>query len=177
MSDSYLGQIMLSGFSFAPRGFAACNGQILPIMQYQALYSLLGVMYGGDGKTTFGLPDLRGRTPVSSGKSVDTNWQPTVYGEGNMVGVENVTLAQAQLPTHSHAANASTVTTVGRNPTNHFYSTSNSSPLYAPATGPQVVMASATIGNIGGGGSHNNMQPFQVVNFSICLSGIYPSRS
>ena len=178
MAESFVGQIIMTGFNFAPKGFALCNGQLLQVTQNQALFALLGVMYGGDGRTTFGLPDLRGRTPVGVGTSADVKWQPPAYTQGTPAGVENVTLSLTALPTHKHTANGSAVSAVVRTAAGNFYSTSNlsSNPLYAPATGPQIVMDPTTIGTAGGNVAHNNMQPFQVLNFCICLAGYFPSR-
>lgn len=178
MAECYVGQIMMSGFGFTPRGFAACNGQMLPVMQNQALFALLGVTYGGDGKTTFGVPDLRGTTPVNAGTSADPAWQPPVtYTLGQKVGTETVTLQTTQLPAHNHQANASTVPGGSKVAAASLYGNSNAEAIYAPATGPQVIMDASTIASTGGDGSHNNMQPFQVINFSICLSGYFPTRS
>ena len=177
MAECYIGQIMLSGFGFAPRGFAACNGQTLPISQNQALFVLLGTAYGGDGRTTFALPNLQGRTPVHTGPSVDPAWQPTVYTQGQVAGAENVTLQLTQLPAHSHLANALTTAGAIKNPTNSLYGGSGTEAIYGPANGTQVPLASQTLSSVGGGGAHNNMQPFRVVNFSIALTGIFPSRN
>jgi len=177
MAECYVGQIMVSGFGFAPRGFAACNGQLMPVNQNQALFALLGTMYGGNGTTTFGLPNLQGSTPVNAGASVDPTWQPTPYTQGQIAGAENVTLQLAQLPIHNHLANATTTAGAIKNPTNALYGGSGTEALYAPATGPQVPLAPQTLSSIGGNGPHDNMQPFRVLNFSIALSGIWPSRS
>lgn len=177
MSDFYIGQIMPAGFGFPPRGWAACNGQLLPIAQNQALFSLLGTQYGGDGRVSFGLPDLRGRTPVDAGTSADSSWQPTPYVQGEMGGVENVTLLSSNLPMHSHPAQASSTAGNERNPTNALYSGSGSEQVYAPSSGAQAVLAPQTIGMTGGNQPHANMQPYLVINFNIALTGIYPSRS
>lgn len=102
MSEFFIGQVMLTGFAFAPKYFAQCNGQLLPVNQNQALFSLLGPRFGGDGRTTFALPDLRGRTPIGYAPSVDANWQPPVTPIGQAGGAEAVTLVPADLPAHSH---------------------------------------------------------------------------
>jgi microcystin-dependent protein len=177
MAECYMGQIMVSGFGFAPSGFAACNGQLMPINQNQALFALLGIMYGGNGTTNFALPDLRGCTPINAGPSVDPAWQPSPYTQGQMTGSESVTLQTAQLPLHSHLANATTTAGSARNPTNALYGNSNTEAIYAPATGPQVPLALQTLSTVGGGSPHNNMQPFRVLNFNMALTGIWPSRS
>lgn len=178
MSEFYVGQIMLTGFSFAPRGFAACNGQLLPIAQNQALFTLLSTMYGGDGRINFALPDLRGRTPVYTGPSVDPSWQPSPYQQGAQQGAETVTLQVAQLPMHNHMASATTVAGTVRNPSNALYGGSGTEAIYSAATGgTPVTLVSQTLNSCGGGQSHPNMQPFQVLNFNIALTGIWPSRS
>lgn len=177
MAEYYVGQIMLSGFNFAPRGFAACNGQIMPISQNQALFALLGVMYGGNGQTTFALPNLQGRTPIHAGGSADPNWQPTPYTQGQPLGVESVTLQPGQLPLHNHLANGTTTAGSIRNPTNTLYGNSGAEAIYAQSAGPQVTLAPQTVAPVGGNGTHQNMQPFRVLNFSIALSGIFPPRS
>lgn len=168
MADYYLGQVMPSGYSFAPRGFAMCNGQTLPISQNQALFSLIGIQYGGNGTTNFMLPDLRGRTPVGSSSS---------YPIGLMAGVENVGLTTQTLPQHNHLGSGSTAAASLRDPVNNFYGAVSGEALYAPATGTQVVLNAATLSSAGGGQPHSNMQPFNVINFCIALSGVFPSRS
>jgi microcystin-dependent protein len=177
MSDVYLGQIMLAGFNFAPRGFALCNGQLLPLSQNTALFSLLGTNYGGNGTTSFALPDLQGRTPVGAGSSVDPNWQPSPYPVGTPAGVENVTLLLANLPQHSHLLNATTTATVAKNPTNAIYGMPAEESLYGPASSNLVPLAPTDVTPTGGNQAHNNMQPFLTVNFTIALTGNYPSRN
>lgn len=176
MADVYLGQIMMSGFGFAPRGFAACNGQLLPIAQNQALFSLLGTYYGGNGTTTFALPNLQGTTPVGAGNSADGSWQPSAYPIGTRAGAEAITLTLSQIPPHTHALNASTAPGTTKNPTNTLYGGSGAEAIYGTA-GPQVPLNNQTLAQTGGNLAHNNMQPFQVLNFNIALSGVYPSRN
>jgi microcystin-dependent protein len=168
MAEFFLGQVMPSGYSFAPRGFAQCNGQILPIAQNAALFSLLGVQFGGNGVSTFSLPDLRGRTPIGSNGS---------YPVGTAAGVENVSLTTQTIPQHTHLGSGSTAAGTERNPVNNFYGAVSGEALYAPATGSQVVLNAGTLSNTGGGQPHPNMQPFNVINFCIALTGIFPSRS
>ncbi|WP_426702275.1 phage tail protein [Rhodanobacter sp. Col0626] len=177
MADVYLGQIMLAGFGFPPRGFAACNGQLLPISQNQALFALLGVQYGGDGVASFALPNLQCRTPVGAGSSADPNWQPAPYVQGEPGGNENVTLLGANLPPHLHSAQVSTTAGTAKNPTGTLYAGSGSEQIYAAASGPQVPLNPQTLALTGGNQPHQNMQPFRVLNFNIALSGIFPSRS
>jgi len=176
MSDYYLGQIMLTGFGFAPRGFAQCNGQLLPISQNQALFSLLGTYYGGNGSSTFGLPDLQGRTPVGYGNSVDGGWQPSPYTLGQRVGTEAVTLGLAQLPGHMHMLGATTQAGTERNPHNTIYGSAASEALYGP-NGNTVALASGQVQPSGNSQPHSNMQPYGTINFNIALTGVYPARS
>jgi len=177
MAECYVGQIMLSGFGFAPRGFALCNGQLLPINQNQALFSLLGTMYGGDGRVNFALPNLQGSTPIHTGPSVDPSWQPSTYTQGQPLGQESVTLLQTQLPSHTHVPNGTTTAGAVKNPTNTLYGGSGTEAIYAQTNGTQAVLAPQTLAATGGSGPHENMQPFRVLNFSIALSGVFPSRS
>jgi microcystin-dependent protein len=168
MSDFFVGQVMLSGYPFAPRGFAMCNGQTLPISQNQALFALIGTQFGGNGVTTFLLPDLRGRTPLGSSSN---------YPVGTVGGVENVTLTTQTIPQHTHLGNGTPAAGTERNATNNFYGSVASEALYAPASGTQVILNAATLSNTGGSQPHPNMQPFSVINFCIALTGIFPSRN
>jgi microcystin-dependent protein len=179
MSEFFIGQIMMTGFNFAPRFWAQCNGQLLPINQNQALFSLLGTQYGGNGTTNFALPDLRSRTPIGYASSVDPSWQPPAVQIGQAAGVENVTLLSTNLPSHTHAMNASTTAGDNRIPGNRVYATNTNAaqPLYAPSTGAVVPMNPATLAPAGGNQPHPNLQPYSVINFCIALSGIFPSRN
>lgn len=176
MSQYFLGQILLSGFAFAPRGFAQCNGQIMSIAQNQALFSLLGTTYGGNGQVTFALPNMRGRTPVGSNSSADGGWSPAPVWQGEVAGTENVTLLSTQLPAHGHTLFGTTAAGTTRNPNNAVYA-STATALHGPATGPQVPLSPTTVGPAGGNQPHPNMQPYQTINFCIALSGIFPSRN
>lgn len=181
MSEFFIGQVMVAGFDFAPRFFAQCNGQLLPINQNQALFSLLGTQYGGNGTTNFALPDLRGRTPIGYASSVDPGWQPPAVQIGQAAGVEAVTLLASNLPAHVHAVNASTANGDNRVPPNRVFATSVDGaappPLYAPASGPLVPLNPQSVGPSGGNQPHPNTQPYSTVNFCIALSGIFPSRN
>jgi len=181
MSEFFIGQIMMTGFNFAPRFWALCNGQLLPINQNQALFSLLGTQYGGNGTTNFALPDLRSRTPIGYASSVDPSWQPPSVQIGQASGVENVTLLSTNLPAHNHAVNATTTNGNNRIPSNRVYATSinTAAPisLYAPSTGPLVPLNPATVAPVGGNQPHPNLQPYSTINFCIALSGIFPSRN
>lgn len=174
MTEVFLGQIMLTGFQFAPKGFALCNGQLLPIAQNQALFSLLGTTYGGNGTTTFQLPNMQSRTPVGFGNSVDGGWNPSPYQLGETGGVENVTLLQTQMPGHNHLVNGTSATGAIRNPTNGLYGT-NSASIFGPSNGALVPLQG--MGMAGGTQPHANIQPYTVINFVIALVGIYPSRN
>lgn len=176
MTEVFLGQIMLTGFAFAPKTFALCNGQILSIAQNQALFSLLGTTYGGNGQTTFALPNLQSRTPAGYGQSVDPSWSPSPYALGETGGVETTTLLPPQLPQHTHIANGTTTVGNQRSPSNALYGT-NSTAIYGPSTGPQVPLSASTVMPTGNSQPHNNIQPYQVISYSIALAGIFPSRN
>lgn len=176
MAECFVGQIMMTGFGFAPNGFAACNGQLLPVSQNQALFLLLGTMYGGDGRTNFALPNLQGRAPVFTGPSVDPVWQPSPYQQGSQQGAEAVTLTTAQLPVHNHLVQVTTVTGTVRNPGSALYGDTGSVPIYA-TPGAQATLAAETLQDSGSGQAHDNMQPFRVLNFNIALTGVWPSRN
>lgn len=165
--EPFLGQIMLVGFNFAPRGWAFCNGQLLPISTYSALFSLLGTEFGGDGRTTFGLPDLRGRVAVGMGQGNGLS----NYRIGQMGGAEAVTLTAGELPPHSHTF-AVSGDAAGRNPGDVIAAAgiTNNGPA-------STVMNMSSIGQTGSGQSHQNMQPFTSMNYIIALEGVFPSRS
>lgn len=176
MSEFFIGQVMMAGFNFAPKFWALCNGQLLPINQNQALFSLLGTQYGGNGTTNFALPDLRSRTPIGYASSVDPSWQPPAVQIGQSAGVENVTLLSTNLPAHAHTLGATTSNGTTRNPNNATYAAS-AVPLFGPPTGTQVPLNPATVAPAGGNQPHPNLQPYMTINFCIALSGIYPSRN
>jgi microcystin-dependent protein len=175
MAEVYLGQIMLTGFNFAQRDFALCNGQLLGVQQNSALFALLGAQYGGNGSTNFALPNLQSRTPVGAGSSKDPAWNPPPYVQGQPGGFESVTLTGAQLPAHGHVVNATTVQGTFKNPANAIYGTTGAESIYGSAASNPVQLGSA-LGPAGGNQAHENMQPFRVINFNIALSGIFPSR-
>ena len=182
MSEFFIGQIMMAGFNFAPRFWALSNGQLLPIAQNQALFSLLGTQYGGNGTTNFALPDLRSRTPIGYASSVDPSWQPPSVQIGQASGVENVTLLSTNLPAHSHSMNAVSTAGNNRSASGRLFATSTASTgtppnIYAASTGPLVPLNPATVAPSGGNQPHPNLQPYSVINFCIALSGIFPSRN
>ena len=167
MAEPFLSEIRLMSFQFAPVGWALCNGQLLPINQNQALFSLLGTTFGGDGQTNFGLPDLRGRTPIHVGSG---------HTLGERGGEQAHTLSIAELPTHLHSwkANA-TPTSVSNTPDSSMVlATSVGDSAWGPATN-LVAMNAATLSNTGGSQPHLNMQPFLTLNFCIALQGTFPS--
>jgi microcystin-dependent protein len=169
MSEPFLAEVRMVGFNFAPRGWAFCDGQILPIAQNQSLYALLGTMYGGDGRTSFALPDLRGRVPIHRGSSNGTNHAPASKG-----GEETHTLSGNEMPQHTHTIQASTDASTSQDPTNNVLAKSGQ--IYKQSTN-LADMVSGTMTNTGGGQSHDNMQPYLVVNFCIAIQGLFPSRN
>ena len=176
MSNQYLGEIRAVGFNFAPYGWALCNGQLLPIVQNTALFSLLGTYYGGDGKSNFALPNLQGLSPMHQGNG--TGLTPRTIGETG--GEKNVTLLLQELPAHSHGVQntaASNASTPG--PTATFGGGGRGKePAYAPASlQSKVQMNPQAVALIGGNSPHNNVPPYLIVNFIIALTGIYPPRS
>jgi len=176
MSETFIGQIMMAGFSFAPRSYAQCSGQLLPINQNQALFSLLGTQFGGNGTTNFALPDLRSRTPVGSGISVDSGWQPPAVQIGQAAGVENVALLPTQIPAHGHQMGGTTAAGVAKNPGGALFASTGVA-LYGNASGAGVPLNPNTCGVAGGGQPHPNLQPYTTINFCIALQGIFPSRN
>ncbi len=171
MSDPFYGEIRMFGFTFAPRDWAFCNGQLLSISQYSALYSLLGTYYGGDGRSTFGLPHLRGRVPMHFGQGPGL----TNYPIGYTGGYETVGLQTAQIPSHTHQARAYKEEGSEASPESNIWGVAESGAPYANDA-PDANMRADSIDPAGGGQAHENRQPYQVVNFCIALQGIYPSR-
>lgn len=167
--EPFIGQISVVSFNFAPRGWALCNGQTMPIALNQALFSILMTTYGGDGVSTFKLPDLRGRAAAGVGSQ---------YPLGMQQGLEGVALIAGQMPVHTHApVNGMSVAATQANPTGNMWATTTTAEgyNYGPATGLQAMAANA-LQNTGGGQPHDNMHPSTVLNFIIALQGIYPSR-
>lgn len=174
MADSYTGEIRLFAGKYAPEYWAKCEGQTLSIQEYQALYSLIGVTYGGDGVTTFKLPDLRGRIPVGMGAPTGS---PNTYARGTTGGAETVTLTAAQMPAHTHSQMASTGAANTLDPTNAILADPGDKyDLYITyaTTNPTLAMNSAAITNTGGGGGHSNMMPSTALTYIISLNGLYP---
>jgi microcystin-dependent protein len=163
MAEPFLSEIRIMSFVFAPKGWALCNGQLLPINQNQALFSLLGTTFGGDGRVNFGLPDLRGRTPIHVGGS---------HTLGERGGEQAHTLSIGEIPTHTHTGNASSTNAATPIPGGNVLAAANN--LYAPPTN-LVALAPSMIANVGGSQAHLNMQPFLTLSFCIALQGIFPS--
>jgi microcystin-dependent protein len=173
MSEPFVGEIRMFGGSFAPRSWALCDGQLLAVNQNDALFSLLGTTYGGDGRTTFGLPDLRGRIPLHAGSGPGL----TPRSLGSRSGTESNTLNANQLPAHNHIFNGTTNPAGDTSPAGNLPGTAAGSNLYNNASANLVAMDADMVATNGGGGSHNNVMPFLCVNFIIALFGIYPSRN
>lgn len=177
MSQQFVGEVRLFPYNFAPRTWAYCAGQLLSIQQNTALFSLLGVQYGGNGVTTFALPDLRGRAIVGSGNSL--SWGQVVQGQA--AGQENVTLLQTQMPMHNHLWKADGGAADSPPPGGNYIAacraSGNPAGLYATGTTGNVVLAPTTMGITGGSQPHNNMQPYLVMAYCIALQGIFPSRN
>lgn len=168
MSEPFLAEIRIFAFNFAPRNWALCNGQILPISQNTALFSLLGTTYGGNGVNTFALPDLRGRAVMG--------FSPA-HTEGEVSGEESHPLSNSEMPQHVHTIQASNVTGNTATPVNNILSAESSGVTAPYAATANATMNPAALGNAGSGQAHANMQPYQVLNFAIALAGIFPSRS
>ena len=191
MSEPFIGEVRLFGFNYAPRSWAVCQGQSMPITQYTTLFALISTTYGGDGRTNFNLPDLRGRVPVGFGHGPGLMY---TYSQGQIGGYEQTTLSIANMPTHSHDAtsqlssqqpasnatadqptpngNVPAASAYGRDPVNSYATTSDNSTLQAG-----TVSGTITIGSTGNGQSFNNLQPFLVMNYCIALDGLWPSRN
>jgi microcystin-dependent protein len=175
MGQQYIGEVRIVAFPFAPKGWAQCNGQLMPINQNQPLFALLGTTYGGDGRSTFALPDFRGRTGMSSGSR--TGSPPFVYGQPG--GEEMHTLVTNELPLHNHTPVASTQGPNQASPSQNLWATgTTANPVPQYATTPlNTAMAANAIGNNTGGQGHDNRAPYLVLNFIIATTGIFPSRS
>jgi microcystin-dependent protein len=172
MSNPFLGEIRMFGGNFAPRGWAFCDGQIMSISQNTALFSLLGTFYGGDGRTTFALPDLRGRVPIQQGQGVGLS----LYDLGQIGGEENLTLTAAQMPAHHHNF-VSTANPGLDSPANSVLgSPTSGANLYAPS-GPNGTMNAAANAPVGGSQPHPNLMPYLCTSFIIALQGVFPSRN
>ena len=176
MAEPFMGEIRMFGGNYAPRGWALCDGQLMGTGQNDALFSLLGTVYGGDGRTTFGLPDLRGRIPIHQGQGPGL---PN-YKLGHKAGAEKVKLSADEVPSHNHDLVASNQLGNAQSPTNHTMARLAGGSGYKTAstvTLRPTMAGDAIAAHVGGGKSHNNMMPYLCVNFIIALFGIYPSRN
>lgn len=173
MSDPFIGEIRMFGGNFAPAGWAFCNGQLVAISENDALFTLIGTTYGGDGQETFALPDLQGRAPVHVGQGPNISQN---YQLGEKAGAEQVTITSATTPTHNHGLAASTATATDPNPAGNILATSPTiTPYVIDIAGKQLV--NTAVQPIGGSQPHDNMMPFQCVSFIISLFGIFPSQT
>ena len=167
MSEPFLSEIKIMSFSFPPKGWALCNGQLMPINQNQALFSLLGTTYGGDGRVNFGLPNLQARTPMHMGGG---------HTLGEKGGEQGHTLSISEIPTHVHFVKASTDTAAQVTPTGNVFGNSNPNNLYGPVQN-LAALSPQTIANVGGSQPHPNMQPYLTLSFCIALQGIFPTQN
>lgn len=172
MSEPFIAEIRIFAGNFAPRGWAFCNGQLLPISQNTALFSLIGTTYGGDGRTTTALPNMAGRAPMHPGFGPGL----TNRSLGQIGGAETITLTEAQIPNHNHGLRAAISRGSASQPQGNSFNRSIGEAAYHPPTN-LTGMSTEMVSNTGGGQSHNNMQPYLAINFIIALQGLYPSRS
>jgi microcystin-dependent protein len=172
MTDPFVGEILLVGFNFAPNGFAMCNGQLLPIAQNTALFSILGTYYGGDGRSTFALPNLQGAVVQSAGQG------PGSYADlGQLYGSSVVTLLPSEMPAHSHAVQATTLPGNLNGPSpSAALARSQGGFAYSAPGGPQVGMSLDAVQSVGSGTPHNNEMPYLALNYIIALQGVFPPR-
>ncbi len=167
MAEPFLSEIRMFSFNFAPRGWALCNGQILPINQNQALFALIGTTYGGDGRVTFALPNLQGRVPIHVGNG---------HTLGERAGEQAHTVSVAEMPAHTHVAQASAAAGTQNVPANNMMLSQRAAEIYRAPSSPAPMVAN-TLSNAGGSQAHLNMQPFLALNFCIALQGIFPSQN
>ena len=174
--DGYYAEIRMFAGNYAPRGWMFCHGQLLPIEPNQALFAIIGTFYGGDGDTNFALPDLRGRVPMSFGQGPGLS----NYDVGQSGGVESVNLNTTQIPAHNHALSASNAAGTATSPSGNHPAVvvdPTANPMSAYGSGTLVPMNAASIGSTGGSQPHTNLQPHLVVNFIICIEGIFPPQN
>lgn len=169
-NQPFVGEIMWVPYNFAPTGWALCNGQILSIAQNTALFSLLGTTYGGNGQTTFALPDARGRVLVKEGQGQGLS----IYSQGETGGTETVALTAAEIPAHTHTVQATSAVADQASPNGNVLAQSSSGSLYG--TSPTAAMSSVAVSSVGSGQPHNNMMPYTTLNCIIALQGVFPSH-
>jgi len=173
MSDPFVAEIRIFPFNFAPTGWAFCDGQLLPLSQNTALFSLLGTTYGGDGKSNFALPNLQGNAPMQPGQGQGLSLRDL----GEISGVETITLLTSEIPVHSHALSASGEDANDDDPNAASWASSIGVPMYQPTTAGNIVnMAPQALAPAGGSLPHNNLQPYLTLNFCIALQGVFPPR-
>ena len=168
MSGPFIGEIRMFGGNFAPAGWAFCNGALLPISENDALFNLIGTTYGGDGQSTFALPNLQSRVPIHVGPG---------FALGQSGGTESVTLTTSQIPAHSHVPQAFSDVGNQDKPTGGFWASHSPATVYEQTTTPPVAMDPAAIGATGGSQPHDNMLPFLCINFILSLFGVFPSQT
>lgn len=173
MSEPFIGEIKIFPYNFAPKGWAYCDGQLLPISQNQMLFSIIGTTYGGNGTTNFALPNLRGRVPISFGNGPGLSSRPI----GESSGSNSVTLSAAQIPSHTHTLSGENVDGTQKTVNNAYPAQAGSQFSYQNATSPLAPMNGAAVANSGGSQPHNNMQPYLGINYCIALAGLFPSRN
>jgi microcystin-dependent protein len=172
MADPFVAEIRIFPFNFAPKGWAWCNGQLMPISQNTALFSLLGTTYGGDGKSTFALPDLEGRAPMHPGQGPGLS----LHDLGETGGSETVTLLESEIPSHSHGMNVSSQLGLENIPTGQLFAMGDGINLYGAANSNVVSMSPSALAPAGGDQPHNNMMPYLTYYFNIALQGVFPQR-
>jgi microcystin-dependent protein len=172
MADPFLAEIRIFGFNFPPKGWAFCDGQIMPISQNTALFSLLGTTYGGDGKSTFALPDMQGNVPMHPGQGQGLSLRDL----GEMGGVEAVTLLQSEMPVHTHTLRGNNTTAESANPAGNSIARQTFNMFQTNINQSLVLMAQQALPVAGGSQPHNNMMPYLTLNFCIALQGVFPQR-
>jgi microcystin-dependent protein len=173
MADPFVAEIRIFPFNFAPRGWAWCDGQLLPLSQNTALFSLLGTTYGGDGKSNFALPDLQGRAPMHPGQGAGLS----LHDLGETGGSETVSLLESEIPSHSHSTSASTADGTDQSPVGEKFATGVGPIVQYAAPGALTQLSPNSLTPAGGDQPHNNMQPYLTLNFCIALQGVYPPRT
>jgi microcystin-dependent protein len=175
MQTPFIGNIIMFGGSFAPVDWAFCDGSLMSIAEYSTLYNLIGTTYGGDGQSTFALPDLRGRIPLNQGQGQGSGF--SAYSLGQVAGVESVSLLPANLPAHTHGVTCNSGAANALDPTNNFLAQQSGLLEYSTANTANSVMKANALTNSPGGGAHDNIMPSMALNYIIALNGIYPSQS
>jgi len=173
MADPFVAEIRIFPFNFAPKGWAWCDGQLLPLSQNTALFSLLGTTYGGDGKSTFALPDLQGRAPMHPGQGPGLS----LHDLGETGGSETVTLLESEIPAHTHALRAQSTTGTKSTPSGNSLARTSGATPYIPPAGALNPMSAQSLAPAGGDQPHNNLMPYLTFYFCIALQGVFPPRS